>query len=190
MNTAIVVALLGTITTLITAVLVAWTTRKQSIAIEKLKARLDQESLEVNTVIAWLFAHDTDTINQYRVSAKEFLSAVQYAKDQLRDIAGTYYQRFPEERTQQLLEIRKMILTEYAKARFELEETPYGSDAHRIKAMISLVIGELLLPTDFDREFVKEKLIEISVCQLNLRAGIKKEIHELCSVIRSKVSNN
>lgn len=191
MNTAIVVALLGTFTTLITAILVAWNTRKQSIAIAKLKARLGQENIEVNTVIAWLFAHNTDTIKQYRVSAKEFLSVVQYAKDRLRNIADTYDHWFPEERTQHLVEIQEMVITKYSATRYELDNNTICSyKAHRMKGLVLTVAEMLITPQYYGMEFIQECIMEVSARQLELREEVEKEIQQLCSVIRSKVSNN
>lgn len=192
METTIIVALLGTITTLITAVLVAWTTRKQAVTIEKLKTRLEQESREVNKVIAWLFDLDTDTIHQYRLSAREFLWAVQYAKDQLRNIAATYHLRFPEERTQQLLEIRKILITKYADTRYDLDKTYYTSHkAHQVKGALLHIIQHLLSPIEgIETYHIQESFMQITGWQQQLREGIEMDIQQLCSGIRNKVNSN
>jgi hypothetical protein len=189
MYTAIIVAFISAITAIITAIISVKHARKQALAVEKLKAALEQERTEVNSLITWMVAYDTDMIHQYSLHAKEFLSEAQYAKDRLRDIADTFHNRFTVERINDLLSIKDAIITKYAGTRYYFDKTPYKESAHLIKSRLLLIIKEMLT-AHVEVKTIYQWIDDISAAQRELHMGMEAEIKQLCNDIRSKVRRN
>lgn len=188
MDALIIVALITSLTSVLTAVFTSIKLFRQNAQIELLKHELDLKKMSEGEIIKFLLTYETDKVNQSFIYLKDFLAVTQRLKDMVKDVLNHYDTYTPEDIYTRLAAGKMTIIDEYSKSIYYFNEIDENEYAHHLKNGF-IEIFQLLL-TNFNPEEVQAKLLEITNGQKKLQQEVNKNIERLINAMQDRSLSN
>jgi hypothetical protein len=147
----------------------------------QLQTELDIKKESDNSKFKFLLNYDTDKVNQYMISLKEFLTVSQKAKDEVRDILDQFDHTFPADRLKQMTEIKKSMVDQYAGHVYYFNKADKEKIAHEIKNLFVDIFGLFVNMPDGFKQQIENDIDKVSAKQQLLHQEIEVEIERMVS---------